>query len=178
MSGRLAPWKGQDVFIRAFAAAFPDGSEEAWVVGGSLFGEQDYERSLVELVKSLGMGERVHLLGFRDDALQLVADSDVAVHASITPEPFGLVVIEAMALGTPVVASDAGGPSETITHGVDGILVPAGDISALAKALQLLAADPALRDKLARSARRAAASYSPTLIARALESVYTDLLLR
>jgi glycosyltransferase involved in cell wall biosynthesis len=178
LSGRIAPWKGQDVFLRAFAAAFPSGDEEAWLIGGALFGEAEYEAALVRLATSLGVDERVRFFGFRDDALQLVANCDVAVHASITPEPFGLVVIEAMALGTPVVATAGGGPAEMITNEVDGLLVTPGDVPALTYALRRLAQDPALRGRLARNAQNAVAPYSPQFVARAFEAVYADVLLR
>ena len=67
MVGRLAPWKGQDVFLRAFARAFPAGQERAIVVGGALFGEDAYEAQLVALVDELGLQERVEMTGHVDD---------------------------------------------------------------------------------------------------------------
>ena len=67
MLGRIAPWKGQDLFLRAFAAAFPAGAERAVVVGAAMFGEEGYERELRALAQSLGIAERVEFRGFRED---------------------------------------------------------------------------------------------------------------
>ena len=90
MLGRIAPWKGQDLFLRAFAEAFPGGEESAVLIGSPMFGEQDYERSLHELVdRRSGLGERVRFRGFQEDVWPELAQLDVLVHASTIPEPFG-----------------------------------------------------------------------------------------
>lgn len=133
--GRLALWKGQHVFLEAFAKAFPTGPERALVVGGPLFGETGYEAELHALAGELGLDGRVEFTGHTDNVAAQLDRADVLVHASVIPEPFGLVVAEAMAAGVPVIAADAGGPAEVITHGVDGLLCPPGDTDALAAAL-------------------------------------------
>ena len=158
MVGRLSPWKGQDVFLRAFAQAFGEGSEEAVLVGSAMFGEEAYEDALVELVADLGIGDRVEFRGFRTDMTTELDRVDAMVHASVIPEPFGQVVVEGMAARLAVVAADAGGPSEIITHEVDGLLYPPGDIGALAGLLRRLADDPALRLRLGDQAVRTAMS--------------------
>ena len=109
--GRIAPWKGQHVFIEAFARAFPDGDEQAVVVGAPLFGVEDhrYMDRLGELARSLGLTERVQFTGFVHDVGAELASLDVLVHASVVPEPFGQVVVEGMAAGVPVIAADDGG---------------------------------------------------------------------
>jgi glycosyltransferase involved in cell wall biosynthesis len=142
MVGRIAPWKGQDVFLRAFARAFPHGPARAVVVGSPLFGEHEYHRSLVRLRVDLGLEDRVELAGFRDDVSRELASADVLVHASVIPEPFGRVVVEGMAAGLPVVAADAGGPREIVKHDVDGLLYPPGSVPALADALLRIAGEP------------------------------------
>jgi glycosyltransferase involved in cell wall biosynthesis len=91
-------------------------------------------------------------------------------------EPFGLVVVEGMAAGLPVVASAAGGPLEVITDGVDGRLFPPGDIAALADILMALAADPELRSRLGAEAVKRATAFSPDRIAANVSAVYDDLL--
>lgn len=93
MVGRLAPWKGQRVFLEAFAKAFPGGMERALVVGGALFGEGDYERELFALTAQLGLTDRVEFTGNVDDVAAQLDRADVLVHASVIPEPFGLVVV-------------------------------------------------------------------------------------
>ena len=125
--GRLDPWKGQHVFLDAFAAAFGDGGAEAVIVGTKLFGDDGYLEELERQVKALGLEGRVEFRGFRDRVDDELRSLDVLVHASTIPEPFGQVVVEGMAAGLAVVAADAGGPAEVITHGVDGLLYPPGD---------------------------------------------------
>lgn len=173
--GRLSPWKGQDVFLRAFAEAFPDGGARGRVIGGALFGEDDVEVSLRALVEELGLTDRVELLGHRDDVADQLAALDVVVHASTIPEPFGQVVVEAMAAGVPIVAAAAGGPLDVITDGVDGLLTSPGDVAALAAALARLAADPAERARLAEAGRRRADDFRPEALAARFAAVHRRL---
>jgi glycosyltransferase involved in cell wall biosynthesis/GT2 family glycosyltransferase len=153
MVGRLAPWKGQDVFLKAFARAFPTGIERALIVGSAMFGEDDYAASLKDLAVQLGIAERVTFVGFVDDVWPLLARMTMLVHASTLPEPFGQVVLEGLAAGLPVIAADAGGPAEIITHNVDGLLTAPNDIAALSHAMLRLAEDPALRIRLGDTGR-------------------------
>jgi glycosyltransferase involved in cell wall biosynthesis len=172
MLGRISPWKGQHVFLEAFALAFPCGDERALVVGCPMFGEDDYFESIQELACTLGIEERVNFTGHRTDTEQVLGEVDVLVHASTVPEPFGQVVIEGMAAGLPVIASGAGGPLEIITNWADGVLTAPGDARALAAALTALAADPTLRRNLGRQARRRAEAFRPADIAAQMASVY------
>lgn len=176
--GRISPWKGQDVFLRAFALGFAGTPARAWIVGSPLFGEDVFEASLHELVEELGIGKQVEFRGFREDVLAEMQALDIAVHASIIPEPFGQVVLEAMAVGTPIIASTEGGPAEIITDGVDGILVPPRDPVGLSRELMRLAADPDLRDALKIAARVTAARYSPERSAKAVLDIYERVLER
>jgi glycosyltransferase involved in cell wall biosynthesis len=176
MVGRIAPWKGQDLFLRAFAAAFPDGAERAVLVGAPLFGEEDFERSLRALAAELELAERVELRGFREDVWRELAGFDVLVHASVIPEPFGQVVLEGMAAGLPVLAANEGGPAEVIADGETGRLFPSRDRDALAAALRALRDDPAGRERLGAGARRAVADYAPTRVAELLQELYDDVL--
>jgi len=165
MLGRLAPWKGQHVFLRAFAAAFPAGRERAIVAGSAMFGEDDYAEELRRLAVRLGIAERVEFTGFVTDITALLDRSDVVVHASVVPEPFGQVVVEGMAAGLPVIATAAGGPLEIITGDVDGLLVPPDDASALARAMSRLAADPHLRHALGVAGQVRASDFTPARVA-------------
>jgi glycosyltransferase involved in cell wall biosynthesis len=170
--GRLAPWKGQDVFLRAFAAAFPDGGERAVIVGTAMFGEDDYADELQHLAKALGIGQRVEFRGFCEDVGAELARLHVLVHASKTAEPFGQVVLEGLASGVPVVATAGGGPSEIITDGVDGLLYPSGDVAALAAHLRELRTDPSLRRRLAVGGVRRALDFSPSAAIARIEDIY------
>jgi glycosyltransferase involved in cell wall biosynthesis len=176
MVGRLAPWKGQDVFLRGFAAAFPAGDERAVVVGEALFGEQAYADSLRRLATELRVDGRVQFAGFREDVTDVLKEVDVLVHASVIPEPFGLVVVEGMAAGLAVVAAGAGGPAEVITHGVDGLLYEPGNIEELAAALRRLANDTGLRARLGEQARRRAAAFAPAAIGQLVVGFYRQVL--
>ena len=103
----------------------------AVIVGGDHPLEPGYREQLRSLIASHGIADRVHLAGYQPDARDWMATFDVAVHASDN-EPFGLVVLEAMALGKPLVAGARGGPAEIVRDGVDGFLVEYGDASMLA----------------------------------------------
>jgi glycosyltransferase involved in cell wall biosynthesis len=176
MVGRLDRWKGQHIFLEAFARAFPRGGARAVLVGSPLLGEDGYEQELRALALRLGIAADVEFRGFRADVPSELARLDIAVHASILPEPFGQVVTEAMAAGLAVVAADAGGPSRIITSGVDGLLTPPGDAPALARELRRLADDPGLRSRLGTAARRRARAFSGTVAAEQTLTAYRTVL--
>lgn len=180
MVGRLAPWKGQHVFLDAVAKLAPAHPEmRARLIGSAMFGEDArYEQQLRDQAERLGIAERVEFAGFRDDVRAELAQLTVAVHASTLPEPFGQVVVEAMAAGVPVVASAAGGPAEVVTDGVDGLLVPPGDAGALAAAIGRLLADRDLRHALGAAGVRTAQRFRPERIAAEVEAVYRSVLVR
>jgi glycosyltransferase involved in cell wall biosynthesis len=176
--GRLTPWKGQDIFLRAFAAvAAGVPGLEARIIGAALFGEDDYAGRLRDLAQDLGIGDRVTFTGFVRDVARELSGLDILVHASVLPEPFGNVVIEGLAAGVPVVASDAGGPAEMITAEDNGLLVPPGDVEALAGALRRLIADAGLRARLSAAGPARAADFQPAAIGARVEQVYRDLVL-
>ncbi len=176
--GRLAPWKGQHVFIEAAAlvlARFPEARFR--IVGSPLFGEQEYEQSLKERVAALGIGGRTEFLGFQEDIPGVLARTDIVVHASTHGEPFGQVVIEGMAAGKPVVATEGGALPEIVENGVTGLLTPMGDAPALASALCGLLADPARARALGEAGRRRARDrFTITQTAAKVEAVYDRLL--
>jgi len=176
MIGRVAPWKGQELFLRAFAEAFSDGSERCVLVGAALFGEDDYEQRLHELADELGLGARVEFRGFRSDIWSELSRMHVLVHASLIPEPFGQVVLEGMVAGVPVIAAAAGGPAELISHDVNGMLFPMGDQTALAAAMRQLAADPQHRQRLIDSALTNLVAYHPDNVAAHVQQLYRDVL--
>ncbi len=153
---RLAPWKGQHVLIEALRHA-PEA--HALLVGEALFGEEArYAEALRRQVRRLGLTDRVHFLGFRDDVPQLMRAVDVVVHTSTAPEPFGRVIVEGMLAEKPVVAARAGGALEIVEDGATGLLVPPGAPRLLAGALQKLLTCPGLAARLARAGHAAARS--------------------
>jgi len=176
MVGRIAPWKGQDIFLRAFAGAFPNGEERGLILGAPLFGEEEYERSVHALVEQLGLRDRVDLRGFTDDVAAELAEVDALVHASVIPEPFGRVIVEGMAAGLPVVAAAGGGPDEIVTEGVDGLLYPPGDVDELAARLRRVATDAGLAERLGRAGVERARAFSPELAAAQTSAFYRRVL--
>lgn len=128
---RLAPWKGQHILLEALAKCPQEVT--ALLVGDALFGEQDYVDSLHRQVSDLGLEKRVKFLGFRSDIPQLMSACDLVAHTSISPEPFGRVIVEAMLCGTPVVAAASGGAIELVEHDVNGFLATPGKPQELAQ---------------------------------------------
>jgi glycosyltransferase involved in cell wall biosynthesis len=148
---RLARWKGQHVLLEAMVRGDDAGLNppmHAVLVGSALFGEDAYEAELRAFVTQRGLGERVHFLGFQHDIAACMCAMDVVAHTSITPEPFGRVIVEGMLAKRPVVAARAGGVTEIIQHGENGMLCEPGDAHALADTLAELRANPTLRDQL------------------------------
>jgi glycosyltransferase involved in cell wall biosynthesis len=173
--GRFVEWKGQHVFLEAAQKLVTSGVEARFVlVGAPLFGEQGYAATLEK--QAAALGGRVEFTGFQSDIPRVMRELDVFVHASTTPEPFGQVVIEAMAEGLPVIASDGGGIREIIIDGRNGILTPMGNADALAAALGALLHDPARANCLARAGHEHVRHHFTAIKnARAIEAVYEDI---
>jgi glycosyltransferase involved in cell wall biosynthesis len=175
IAARLQPWKGQDVVIRA-AASLLHARRQArlLVIGDAMFGlDQAYAASLPALAQQLAIADRVTMTGFRPDVLDVLPGLDLAIHASTTPEPFGLGLIEAMAAGTALIAADAGAAREIVTPGEDGLLTPPGDHEALATAMLALCDDPERRTRLAMAGGRTARDrFGAEQMTRIVEDLY------
>lgn len=145
--GRLQRWKGQDVFVKAAAEIARLRPRARFVVvGGSEFGlEPEYAEQLRRLAEAPELAGRIVLTGFRNDIARLMAACDVVCHTSRVQEPFGLVIVEAMAVRRPVIATAGGGPSEIIASEAQGVLIPADDPGALVQAAVALIDDPERR---------------------------------
>jgi glycosyltransferase involved in cell wall biosynthesis len=173
--GRLVRWKGQHVFIEAARLLMERKIDAQFqIIGSALFGESDYEAEIRSLAAPLGA--RVAFLGFRSDVPELLRQLDILAHCSISGEPFGQVVVEGMAEGLPVVASDGGGVREIIRNEVDGLRTPMGDAAALADALARLIACPEYASQLGQMGHtRVRVNFTAEQSARAVESVYARL---
>ncbi|TKC87811.1 glycosyltransferase [Trinickia terrae] len=158
---RLASWKGQHVLLEAIAS---NAGMHAVLVGAPLFGEDAYEAQLRAYVEAHGIADRVHFLGFQRDVAACMKAVDVVAHTSITPEPFGRVIVEGMLAKRPVVASRAGGVVEIVEDGVNGVLCEPGDAQALARTLAELQADAQLRARLVENGLASARSRFGTRI--------------
>jgi glycosyltransferase involved in cell wall biosynthesis len=172
--GALTPLKGQDVFLDAAARVVERvPGVHFLIVGGEPYRTESrlgYAAALEKRVRALGLEGRVDLLGERDDAPAVIANLDVLVQPSRGPEGLGRTILEAMACAVPVIAVDRWGPREIVDDGETGLLVPPGDVAALADAMIRLGADPALRVRLGAAGRdQLLASGEPARLARAFQ---------
>ncbi len=173
LPGRLTRWKGQHVLIDAMAR-LKRPALHAVILGQ---GSARYRRELEEAVARTGAAGNFR---FVDDCADIAAAymlADVVVSASTSPEGFGRVIVEAQAMGRPVIATAHGGAQETVSPGETGWLVPPGDAEALAAALaQALDQDPAARLAMAkREIAHAREFFSSALMTRRTLAVYEEL---
>lgn len=134
LPGRLTRWKGQTVFLEALARL--GGVECMGVIVGGDQGRTRYREELEERIAALGLETRVRIVGDVNDMAAAFMLADVVVSASTDPEAFGRIVVEAQAMGRPVIASNHGAAPETVLEGVTGWLVPPADPAALAGAIR------------------------------------------
>jgi glycosyltransferase involved in cell wall biosynthesis len=178
MACRLQRWKGVHVFVEAAAPVARACPEARFaVVGGTLLNlEPDYALELRAQAERLGLGDSLRFTGYRPDAKRFLASADVVVHASIEPEPFGMVIAEAMALGRPVVATDLGGPREIVEDGVSGVLVPPNSAAHMAEAILGLLRAPERRTRIGEAAvLRIQHDFTAEQMARRFEALYEQL---
>jgi glycosyltransferase involved in cell wall biosynthesis len=155
--GTFARWKGHTTFLDAIARLTHLADLRAYVIGGAVYGTAGSQHSAGELrayADSVGLAGRVGFTGFVDAVDEAIRALDIVVHASTAPEPFGLVIAEAMACGRAVVASDAGGAREIFTRDVDALAHAPGNSEELAACIARLAGDEDLRLKLGAAARQ------------------------
>jgi glycosyltransferase involved in cell wall biosynthesis len=176
LPGRLTGWKGQTVLIEAMARLAR--RDLCCVLVGSDQGRRRYAARLIRQAERLGIANRLRLVGECDDMPAALMLADVVVHASTEPEAFGRVVIEAQAMGRPVIASDLGAPVETVEQGVTGWRVAPGDARALGTAIKAALDLPAEeRAALAERARAAVLhGYTVAAMQAATLNVYREVL--
>lgn len=174
--GRLQHWKGIHVFVRAMRRVV-----DAWptaygvIVGGRHELEPEYEAFIRAQIDAQDLTGHILLAGFQDNVPEWMQAMDVVVHAS-DREPFGMVVIEALALEKPVVAGAEGGPSEIITDGHDGLLAPFGDDERLATQVLRYLEHPEFAHRVAAAGRKRARAFAADAYAsRLIETVKAQL---
>lgn len=177
---QLSPWKGQDTAIEALSLLCREGVDAHLMLVGSAkfvarstrFDNEDYVARLRELIAADGLQDRVSWLGEREDVPQVMRALDVLLLPS-WEEPFGRAVIEAMALGVPVVATDVGGPAEIVRDGREGYLVAPRRPSAWAQAIAKIASSADGGALMGRAGReRAAALFTIVRHVRATLDAY------
>lgn len=170
--GRLTPQKGIPVALQAFAHLHKHWPTARFVIVGTGYGNkpQIYQ----SLAQSLGISDYVYWLGARTDTIDIIASLDVLVSSSLW-EGLPTVILEAMALGTPVVATNIAGTRDLIKHEQTGLLVPSQHPEALSHAIQQLLRDRVLAHRLAATARRQVEQFTIDHIARQYERLYLSL---
>jgi glycosyltransferase involved in cell wall biosynthesis len=176
---QITPWKGQDVSIRALAQLRAGGLDaHLAVVGQIAFGgtgvrhdNHAYLESLHDLVRELGVGDAVHFLGQRDDVPEILAELDLSILPS-WEEPFGLAVVESMAMGVPPLVTSAGAGPELVEDRVTGRLLPPRDPAAWAEAARELLSQPDLLRRIGTAGPRAAARFRDDVHAREMLVIY------
>jgi glycosyltransferase involved in cell wall biosynthesis len=176
--GRIVGWKGTVEFVHAAALVIPSTpNSKAFIVGDCSDGNSGYLKVVKELIAEYGLEEKIILTGYRTDVPALMQLMDVIVHASITPEPFGMVLIEAMAMKKPVVATRMGGPLDIMLDEQTGFLVSPGNTKEMAGAIERLLADKELASDMGRNGKkRVIDMFTKERYARQVEGVYTRLL--
>lgn len=169
--GRLARWKGLHVLLDAMRLLEERGvALDVTVAGAAIHEGEDYESEIRERSSLLNSPPR--FVGHVDDIESLLHASDILVHTSTIPEPFGQVIVQGMAAGLAVVASGVGGPAGILEQGVSGVLVPPSDAEALAATLANLLDDPERTRALGQSARRVVEErFTDDVMAQAFDEV-------
>jgi len=176
LPARLTRWKGGAVLIDALAQLTH--ADACCVLVGATQGRERFAQELEAQARALGVAARLRLVGHCDDMPAALMLADVVVSASVDPEGFGRAVIEAQAMGRPVIATDHGGAAETVEHLVTGWRVPPGDAGALAAALDhALDMPPDDQQALGNRARASVcAHYTTAAMQAATLGVYQELL--
>jgi glycosyltransferase involved in cell wall biosynthesis len=152
--GRVVEWKGIRQFIHATRLVMEEiPSAAAFVVGGPSAGEESFFDEMQQLSETLGLAGQLVFTGYRRDIAEIMGLMDVIVHASTRPEPFGMVIIEGMAMRKPIVATRGGGPLDIVVENRTGLLVEMGNAEALGKAILTLLRKPELQKEMGAAGR-------------------------
>ena len=155
MIGKVCRWKGQHQFLEAAKLVLRQQPDVRFVMVGGVFDDETfYMDKLVSAVASLGLSQEVQVRDFVPDIRNVLSAFDVFVLPSIQPDPFPTVLLEAMAMSKPVIATAHGGPTEMVVDDETGYLVPPRDAEALAAAILKLVDDPDLRLAMGITGRR------------------------
>jgi glycosyltransferase involved in cell wall biosynthesis len=168
--GRLAPWKGQHLFLDAVERLVADGVPvRGRLLGAALFGEEEYAGEIANRLSRPPLAGVVSLGSFAGDVAHALSEVDVVVSASVIPEPFGQVVVEAIANGVPVVVPDQGGPAEIVATEEQGLTYASGDAGRLAEGVARLLGTPDLYERVSAGGLRRAEDFAPETIGTEFE---------
>lgn len=167
--GRLSHQKGYEYLLKAVKLIENEVNYKLLIVG-----DGPTYNSLITLSKNLGLETSIEFLGFRNDVLEIMAKSHIFVSSSLW-EGFPTVVLEAMAIGLPIIATNVSGSRELITDNKTGLLVPVRDPEAIAKAIVQLVSNPEFSENLISNANEVVKKHTITKVARKYAKVYREL---
>jgi len=167
--GRLTDQKGHSDALEALALV--NRTREVHLL---ILGAGPLETQLKAQASALGIEESTHFLGWRIDVPDILSHLDLMLSASLW-EGFPTVLLEAMAQGTPVVATDVSGSRELVIDGETGLLAPSGDPQRLAESIETILDDPVLASRMVGTAHDLACQYTMQNTARQYEEIYTGL---
>jgi len=179
MFSRMVPWKGHKYFIKAAKELNDLYPETRFVIVGDIVLKKHlaYKMELIELVKGYGMEEEILFIGNQEDVALIMNDLDCVVLPSISPEPSGRVILEAMAMSKSVIATKRGGPAELIRNEIEGILVAPKDYLSIVKAMMTLKDNPDKSIAIGIKARQAVEErFSLDKQIREIEKIYGSLI--
>lgn len=175
--GNIKPWKGQLIVMQALGRLLPEFPELHCLFVGSI-ADPEYAERMRRSAAEMSVPDAAYtFMGYEAHPTDLMRAMDIVIHASVDPEPFGIVLLEAMAVARPLIASAAGAPREIVINGQTGLLVKPGDPDALAAAVARLLADPQAAHELSEAGRlRFHDNYTTRHTLSALEGLYRELL--
>ncbi|MFS0723899.1 glycosyltransferase family 4 protein [Paenibacillus sp. 1P07SE] len=160
IAARMQRWKGVHVFVEAAKLIHEQNKNTHFVlIGGEHFSEKEYHTEIKQLITTSGLSACTTFGGHQSNPALWMRAFDIVVHASIGFEPFGMVVIEGMALEKGVIATKTGGPEEIISDGINGLLIEPNDPSALASAIGRLIEKPSFLQELGSKAKLRAGDF-------------------
>lgn len=177
--GMLQARKGQKVFIWASSRVFKFFPSSKFYIIGDIPAKSDkaYKVELMELISKLGLSNQVIFTGYQVNIFALISSMDIVVFSSILPEAFGMVIIEAMALGKPIIASRVGGPEEIIDNGKNGFLTEPGNSDELCEVIFKLLRNPQLAMEIGRNGRETITErFSGDNDIKQIEAIYNEVL--
>ena len=148
--GQIAEWKGQEIFLNSISKVLIKYPKVKFTIVGDVISEKEerYKKTLKRFVKKNNLEKVVFFTGFRENISQIITDLNIIVHTSIKPDPLPTVIIEAMALGKPVIATNVGGVHELINHNLNGLIIPPKDPQKLSQAILKMLNNPELIKKM------------------------------
>lgn len=178
MVGNIDYWKGQIVLVKAMSLVLRRYSDvKAVLVGKTVIGAEEYEADIRAFISLNNLNDKIILAGYREDISVLLDAFDIFAHASIEPEPFGRVIIEAMAMKKPLIATKPGGPAEIIVDGESGVLIEMNDEFAMADAIMDYIGDMVKAEQIGKNAyTRVVENFSAKKMVQGVEDVYQTVL--